>query len=58
METLHFDVVVAGLGPVGATVANLLGARGIRTLVVEREMEINRAPRAIALDNKRSASSR
>ncbi len=47
-----FDVVVVGLGPVGAVVANLLGAYGIRTLVVEQATAINRSPRAIALDNE------
>src|SRR5262245_4441856 len=34
----HFDVVVVGLGPVGAAVANLLGAQGIRTLVIEKDI--------------------
>ena len=48
----HFDVVVVGLGPVGATVANLLGARGVRALVVDKDTQVNRAPRAIALDNE------
>jgi 3-(3-hydroxy-phenyl)propionate hydroxylase len=47
-----FAVVIVGLGPVGAVIANLLGAAGVRTLVVERETAINRAPRAIALDNE------
>lgn len=28
MKTEHVDVVVVGLGPVGAVVANLLGAHG------------------------------
>lgn len=48
----RFDVVVVGLGPVGATVANLLGAHGVRVLVVERDTAMNRSPRAIALDNE------
>ncbi len=48
----HYDVVVVGLGPVGAVVANLLGTQGIRTLVVDQETRINRSPRAIALDNE------
>ena len=39
----HYDVVVVGLGPVGAVVANLLGKAGVRTLVVEQATEINRA---------------
>lgn len=52
MDIQRYDVVVVGLGPVGAAVANLLGAHGIQTLVIERETVINRSPRAIALDNE------
>lgn len=52
MNSQHFDVVVVGLGPVGAALANLLGKHGVRTLVVDRDRRINRAPRAIALDNE------
>jgi 3-(3-hydroxy-phenyl)propionate hydroxylase len=33
----EFDVVIVGRGPVGATLANLLGLCGVRTLVLERE---------------------
>ncbi|HJV53865.1 MAG TPA: bifunctional 3-(3-hydroxy-phenyl)propionate/3-hydroxycinnamic acid hydroxylase [Noviherbaspirillum sp.] len=46
------DVVLAGLGPVGAAAANLLGRYGVRTLVIEKSEEIFMAPRAIALDNE------
>ena len=46
------DVLVIGMGPVGATIANLLGRYGVRTLVVDKATEIFRAPRAIALDNE------
>ena len=31
------DVAIVGYGPVGATLANLLGQSGISTLVLERE---------------------
>lgn len=48
----RFDVVLVGLGPVGAAVANLLGQHGVRTLVLEQGSAINRMPRAIALDNE------
>ena len=44
------DVVVIGLGPTGATAANLLGSRGIRTLVIERDMAVYPRQRAIAID--------
>lgn len=46
------QVLIVGLGPVGAVLANLLGRYGVRVLVVEREFEIYQAPRAIALDNE------
>jgi 3-(3-hydroxy-phenyl)propionate hydroxylase len=49
---VRFDVAVVGLGPVGAALANLLGGYGVRTLVVERDTQVSRAPRAIALDNE------
>ena len=31
-----FDVTLVGFGPTGATLANLLGRQGVRTLVIER----------------------
>jgi 3-(3-hydroxy-phenyl)propionate hydroxylase len=46
------DVLISGFGPVGATIANLLGIYGVRTLVVDKATEIFMAPRAIALDNE------
>lgn len=46
------DVLVVGLGPVGATVANLLGRYGVRTLAIDKAIEIYAAPRAIILDNE------
>jgi 3-(3-hydroxy-phenyl)propionate hydroxylase len=46
------DVLVCGFGPVGATLANLLGQHGVRTLVIDKDTEIFRAPRAIVLDNE------
>ena len=45
------DVMVVGLGPVGATVACLLGRQGVRALAVDAATGMNRAPRAIALDH-------
>jgi 3-(3-hydroxy-phenyl)propionate hydroxylase len=47
-----YDVVVIGLGPVGATLANLLALRGLSVLVLEREAEIYRLPRAIHFDGE------
>lgn len=45
------DVVVVGLGPVGAAVACLLGRYGVRVLAVDAATSVNCAPRAIALDH-------
>lgn len=44
------DVLIVGLGPTGATAANLLGRAGIRTMVVERDIDIYPRQRAIASD--------
>lgn len=48
----EFDVLIVGYGPVGASLAALLGRYGVRTLVIDREAAIFTAPRAIALDNE------
>jgi 3-(3-hydroxy-phenyl)propionate hydroxylase len=47
-----YDVAVIGLGPVGATLANLLGACGLEVLVLEREPDVYRLPRAIHFDGE------
>ena len=44
------DVLIAGLGPVGAVLALLLGRRGINVVAVERDTEIYRLPRAAHFD--------
>jgi len=46
------DVAVIGCGPVGALTANLLGARGVRTLVVERSATAHGQPRAFSCDDE------
>lgn len=46
------DVIVVGLGPVGAALAALLGRYGIRVLAIDKATEIFTKPRAIALDNE------
>jgi len=47
-----YDVVVAGYGPVGAVAANLLGQRGLRTLVVEPTTSLYHLPRAAHHDRE------
>lgn len=46
------DVLVVGLGPVGATLAILLTQRGLNVTVVERDTEIYRLPRAAHFDHE------
>ena len=46
------DVVIAGLGPVGAVAATLLGLHGVRVLVIDRGFEPYPLPRAIAFDGE------
>jgi len=47
-----FDVVIVGAGPVGLTLANLLGVQGVRTLVIERNAKLEGEPRAVTLDDE------
>jgi 2-polyprenyl-6-methoxyphenol hydroxylase-like FAD-dependent oxidoreductase len=43
------EVIVVGAGPVGLLLANLLGRRGIKTTVVEKESQEHRGSRAIGV---------
>jgi 3-(3-hydroxy-phenyl)propionate hydroxylase len=47
-----FDVIIAGLGPTGATLAGLLGQSGIRVAVFDRLPDLYPLPRAIGLDQE------
>jgi 3-(3-hydroxy-phenyl)propionate hydroxylase len=49
---LDYDVVIAGLGPVGAVLALRLTAAGMSVLVVEKEASVYPLPRAIAADDE------
>ena len=48
----RFDVAVVGLGPTGATLANLLAQQGLQVLVLEREEAIYHLPRAVHFDDE------
>jgi 3-(3-hydroxy-phenyl)propionate hydroxylase len=52
MTVQEVDVAVVGYGPVGATVANLLGLYGVQTAVYEKEHDIFNVPRASACDDE------
>ena len=45
-------VLVVGAGPVGVTIANLLGTYGTRTLLIDRSPAILDYPRAVGLDDE------
>lgn len=47
----HYDVIVAGCGPVGALLTVLLGSAGVRVLNVDRDTAPYSAPRAVAADD-------
>lgn len=46
------EVAIIGLGPVGASLANLLGQLGIATVALEGAEEISQMPRAVAFDDE------
>ena len=46
------SVIIIGAGPVGLTLANLLGSAGVATVVVERNPGCVPEPRAVALDGE------
>jgi 3-(3-hydroxy-phenyl)propionate hydroxylase len=46
------DVAIVGLGPTGATLASLLGQRGLDVLVLDREADIYPLPRAVHFDGE------
>jgi 3-(3-hydroxy-phenyl)propionate hydroxylase len=46
------DVVIVGAGPVGLTLANILGLQGVHTLVVDERPSVIDYPRGVGLDDE------
>lgn len=51
-EAFDCDVLVAGLGPVGAAMAALLARRGVSVIAVERDTVVYPLPRAVHFDHE------
>ncbi|MCY1271056.1 3-(3-hydroxy-phenyl)propionate/3-hydroxycinnamic acid hydroxylase [compost metagenome] len=49
---MDFDLIIVGMGPVGATAANLAGQWGLKTLVLDKSDTIYQNPRAMGLDQE------
>lgn len=51
-DQIDCDVVIVGLGPTGATLANLLGQYGWSVVGLERSESVYHAPRAVHFDDE------
>jgi 3-(3-hydroxy-phenyl)propionate hydroxylase len=49
---IEADVLVVGAGPVGLTLANILGRQGVRTLLVDERDSLIDYPRGVGLDDE------
>ncbi len=52
MSSEAVDVIVVGCGPVGGLAANYLGMQGVRTLIIERDLNLFSQPRAFSCDDE------
>jgi len=50
--TPDYQVAVVGAGPIGLTLANLLGTYGVKTLIVEQHHSTVEEPRAVSIDDE------
>jgi 3-(3-hydroxy-phenyl)propionate hydroxylase len=51
-QDVDVDVVVVGAGPVGLTLANILGLQGVSTLIAEERDTLIDYPRGVGLDDE------
>lgn len=52
MRELETEVLIAGYGPTGATLAALLGLYGVRAIAIDKDLEVYRQPRAAHFDHE------
>ena len=51
-DSKHFDVAIVGCGPTGATLALLLARYGVRTVIIDKALDIYPLPRAVHFDDE------
>lgn len=51
-DTSEYEVLIIGAGPVGLTMANLLGCYGVSTLLIEKNASTVSEPRAVSIDDE------
>lgn len=49
---MNYDLIIVGMGPVGATAANLAGLWGLKTLVLDKSEKVYENPRAMGFDHE------
>lgn len=52
MSNSHYRIAIAGAGPTGLTLANLLGVYGVECLLLERNAATVQEPRAVSIDDE------
>ena len=52
LKAEHYDIVIIGLGPVGSTLADILGQYNITTLILDQSTSANHLPRAVNFDDE------